>query len=154
MTVSWGAASGATAAFFGSQGCMIAAGTVVLGTTVAISVNELDNELGRESAEDPENVDKRRRKIKPNNVKGGPPRDPLTSDYLPDPAAEGVAHTTVGTRNGSKGTYTQGATFDEHGEFKGRTDVTNHGRRDHPDPHYHPATGRNSANSDAEPIKN
>lgn len=37
-------------------------------------------------------------------------------------------------------------TFDSDGKFRGRTDVTNHGRGDHPKPHYHDATGSNSAN--------
>jgi len=58
----------------------------------------------------------------------------------------------LGTRQGKNGSYTQGATFDEEGKFKGRTDVTDHGRGDHPNPHYHPATGPDSANSPPEPI--
>ena len=75
--------------------------------------------------------------------KGGPPRDPKTGNYLPDPSAEG-AHTTLGTRSGRNGDYTQGATFDAKGNFQGRTDVTNHGRGDHVNPHWHPAKGPNS----------
>lgn len=43
-----------------------------------------------------------------------------------------------------KGSYTQGATFDKDGKFKGRTDVTDHGRGDHANPHWHPAKGPNS----------
>ena len=72
---------------------------------------------------------------------------------MPDPAAEGP-HTTFATQYGRKGPYTQGATFDEKGEFQGRTDVTDHKRGDHPNPHYHPATGPDSADSPAEPIPN
>jgi hypothetical protein len=75
--------------------------------------------------------------------KGGPPRDPKTANYLPLPGAEG-AHTTLGTRSGRNGDYTQGATFDSQGKFSGRTDVTNHGRADHTNPHWHPAVGPNS----------
>ena len=95
---------------------------------------------------------KGRKKGKDNEMKGGPPRDPKTTDYLPDPAADGTPHTTLGKKDGRYEPYTQGATFDETGEFRGRTDVTDHGRSDHPKPHYHPATGPNSANSDPEPI--
>jgi len=78
--------------------------------------------------------------------KGGPPRDPKTTDYLPLPDAVGP-HTTLGTRSGRSGTYTQGATFDANGRFLGRTDVTNHGRRDHVSPHFHPALGPNSVDN-------
>jgi hypothetical protein len=70
------------------------------------------------------------------------PRD-SAGNYKPDPAAQG-AHTTLGERTGSQGAYGQGATFDSNGRFQGRTDVTNHGRADHPSPHFHPATGPNS----------
>lgn len=64
-------------------------------------------------------------------------------DFLPDPAATGRSHTTVGTREGRRGSYRQGASFDAEGEFKGLTDVTTHGRG-HPDPHFHPAKGSDS----------
>lgn len=78
--------------------------------------------------------------------------DPITSsrstlprgpggEYVPHPDAQG-AHSTLGTRIGSDGKpYRQGATFDANGRFTGRTDVTNHGRGDHVNPHFHPATG-------------
>ena len=75
--------------------------------------------------------------------RGGPPRDPNTANYIPLPNAVGP-HTTLGTRTGRSGPYTQGATFDANGRFVGRTDVTNHNRGDHSNPHYHPATGPNS----------
>lgn len=82
---------------------------------------------------------------KPPHSRGGPPRDPRTSNYLPDPDALGYPHTTLGTRQGRKGPYTQGATFDKDGNFLGRTDVTNHGRpNEHTNPHWHPAKGPNS----------
>ena len=68
------------------------------------------------------------------------PRD-AAGNYVPHPDAEG-AHTNLGTRVGHDGVpYTQGATFDSAGRFVGRTDVTDHGRGDHADPHFHPATG-------------
>ena len=87
-----------------------------------------------------------------NKTKGGPPRDSKTADYLPDPAAEGNPHTTLGIREGSSGPYMQGATFESSGKFKGRTDVTTHGRGDHPNPHFHPATSSNGANGGFQPI--
>lgn len=33
------------------------------------------------------------------------------------------------------------AGFDSKSNFDGYTDIIDHGRRDHPSPHYHPATG-------------
>jgi RHS repeat-associated protein len=111
----------------------------------------LANQAVEEAVEEKEK--KGRRRGKDNEMKGGPPRDPKTADYLPDPAAEGSPHTTFGTREGRKGPFTQGATFDEKGKFKGRIDVTDHGRRDHPNLHYHHETGPNSARTDAEPIQ-
>ena len=90
---------------------------------------------------------KGRKKGKDNKINGGPPRDQVTGNYLPDPAAEGAIHTTLGVKKGRFGSYLQGATFDENGKFEGRTDVTNHDRGDHPNPHFHPQTGPNSANS-------
>ena len=88
-----------------------------------------------------------------NEYRGGPPRETtVDNNYLPDPAAEGSEHTTFGTRESRKGDYRQGATFDKTGKFTRRTDVTNHGRGDHPNPHYHDATGPNSADGPAMPI--
>jgi hypothetical protein len=84
--------------------------------------------------------------------RGGPPRAE-NGDYLPDPKAEGP-HTTIGTRTSSKtgDPYRQGATFDGEGEFKGRTDVSDHGRSDHADPHWHPATGPGGVESGSHPL--
>ncbi|HEY6115012.1 MAG TPA: hypothetical protein VI172_03555, partial [Candidatus Dormibacteraeota bacterium] len=64
------------------------------------------------------------------------------------------AHTTLGVREGRKGSYTQGATFDSKGNFKGVTDVTTHGRGDHPNPHFHPAKGPNSIKKGPHPLPN
>lgn len=98
---------------------------------------------------------KGKRRGKDNKIKGGPTRDPETANYLPDPAAEGYPHTTLGTQSGRHETYTQGATFDEKGRFRGRTDVTDHGRpQEHPNPHWHTSTGPNSANTPAQAIPN
>lgn len=84
--------------------------------------------------------------------RGGPPRD-AQGNYLPDADAQGP-HTTLGTRTSSKtgDPYTQGATFDKNGKFVGRTDVTSHGRGDHPNPHYHPAKGPASVVSGPHPL--
>ena len=74
-------------------------------------------------------------------------------EYLPDPRATGKPHTTLGRRVGKDGkSYTQGAMFDSKGKFIGRTDVTNHGRFDHLNPHFHPAKGPASVFSGSFPI--
>lgn len=67
----------------------------------------------------------------------GPPRDKNNDyNYIPDPGAEGHAHTTLGTQSGRFEEYLQGATFDDNGEFTWRTDCTDHGRpKDHVNPH-------------------
>jgi hypothetical protein len=93
-----------------------------------------------------------RRAGKKNARKSTLPRDE-SGNYLPDPQARG-AHTVLGKRKGQNGeTYTQGATFDDAGNFTGRTDVTSHPpRTDHPNPHFHPATSPNSTGN-YEPIK-
>ena len=95
---------------------------------------------------------KGKRKGKDNQTRGGPPRDPDSFDYLPDPAAEGNPHTTLGIRQSESGSYKQGATFDAKGNFRGRTDVTNHGRRDHQNPHFHPSTSPNGTKPGSHPI--
>lgn len=102
--------------------------------------------------EDVETETKKKRKGKDNEIKGGPPREHATGNYLPDSAAEGAEHTTLGIQRGRRGSYTQGVTFDSNNKFTGRTDVTDHGRTDHSNPHFHPATGPNSAKSPAQPI--
>lgn len=88
------------------------------------------------------------RKIK-NAPKSDLPRGP-GGEYLPHPDAVGP-HSTIGTRMGSDGNhYRQGATFDGNGNFRGRTDVTDHGsphRPGHVNPHHHPATGPASTGS-------
>ena len=70
------------------------------------------------------------------------PKKPSQADpHAPDPASAGYPHTTVGTRTDPKASpapYKQGITYDANGNPVGRTDVTNHGRGDHPNPHWHP----------------
>ncbi|MFI0434241.1 MAG: RHS repeat domain-containing protein [Parachlamydiaceae bacterium] len=152
---------------FGAEGVVIFGMTIeaiigtTIGTTVGLAVYEglkwadnTYNQVGKEAGQTQEEVDKGKRKGKDNEIQGGPPRDPCNPNYLPDPTAEGP-HTTLGIQQGRKGSYIQGATFDEKGEFKGRTDVTDvtdHGRGDHPNPHYPPASGPNSAKSPARTI--
>ena len=116
----------------------------------------LDNNhaLDQNARNKEEEKKKGKRAGKDNKIKGGPPRDQGTGNYVPDPAAEGVEHTTLGTMEGRLETYIQGATFDNKGEFKRRTDVTDHGRKDHPKPHYHDATSPNSAKTRGEAIAN
>jgi len=88
--------------------------------------------------------------------RGSPPRDG-GGRYTPDPNAEGLEHTTLGTRTGSDGqNYTQGATFDADGNFTSRTDVTDHGsphRPGHQNPHVHPSNGPNPQVGPGEPIE-
>lgn len=68
-------------------------------------------------------------------------KKPTQADlHAPDPAAEGE-HTVVGKRTDPKKLpepYTQGITYDENGNPVGRIDVTDHGRGDHDNPHWHP----------------
>ena len=82
------------------------------------------------------------------------PKSPLPSQNvggvdipLPDPAAGGAPHTTLGGRMGSDGTYyRQSATFPGQSwpQANGndvpwsRVDWHDHGRTDHPNPHQHP----------------
>ena len=54
---------------------------------------------------------KGRKRGKDNEIKDDPPRAPGTANYLPDPAAEGSTHTTLGIKQGRKERYVQGATL-------------------------------------------
>jgi hypothetical protein len=114
-----------------------------------IVMNEANEENEQEINEGSiaNDVRKGKRKGKDNAIKGGPLRDSKTGNYLPVSNAERTAHTTIGIRMGREGPYTQGATFNDKGEFTKRTDVTNHGRNDHHQPHYHDATAPNAADS-------
>jgi len=151
---------------FGAAGITITAytaGTVVgcvFGSAVGFGLYQAiqcyDNSYNNvELNEEEENREEKKGKTrgKDNEIKGGPPRDRFTGNYLTDPAAEGTPHTTLGTKESRRvGSYIQGATFNEKREFEGRTDVTDHGRHDHPNPHFHPATGPNSADSQSKAI--
>jgi RHS repeat-associated protein len=67
------------------------------------------------------------------------PRTP-EGHFIPDPGAQG-AHTQLGTATGRKvGDYTQGVEFGPDGRPIKRVDHTDHGRRDHPNPHEHDIT--------------
>jgi RHS repeat-associated protein len=68
---------------------------------------------------------------------------------IPDPEANGAPHTQLGTRTSKsqKGNprYRQGMEFDKNGKPVRRVDHTNHGRKNHPNPHMHdvdPSTGK------------
>lgn len=125
---------------------VLSAGTTYLATEI---YDKLDNNAKMDQNE--KEAAEAKKKGKGNNNKpnsGGPPRDADSSNYLPDPAAEGE-HTTLGMKDGTYDTYLQGATFDKNDKFIRRTDVTDHGRpQNHVKPHYHNAnspngTGRN-----------
>lgn len=48
-------------------------------------------------------------------------------------------HTQIGSRKGRKGTYTQTLEWGRNGKPVKRTDWTDHGRKDHKNPHSHRA---------------
>ncbi|MGK5595744.1 MAG: hypothetical protein ACSNEK_10370, partial [Parachlamydiaceae bacterium] len=103
----------------------------------------------KESQSKPGTKEKKKDKDAPHPFpKGGPPRK-RSGEYLPDPAAEGSPHTTFAKKEGDYEMYIKGATFDEKGRLVGVTDCTTHGRRDHPNPHFHPATSQSGIKSGA-----
>ena len=56
----------------------------------------------------------------------------------PHPQSKGRPHTLEGSKIGSDGhIYRQQILFGEGGEIMGRVDYSSHGRRDHPDIHFH-----------------
>jgi len=73
------------------------------------------------------------------------PRDPRTGNPIPESSDP---HTQIGTRQGSDGIpYPQAREFGENGKPVRDIDFTNHGRRDHVNPHQHdydPKTGKRS----------
>jgi RHS repeat-associated protein len=105
--------------------------------TVAATVGYLLSPPGKFAKD---TIDSSGPKAADNTPRSDLPRD-KAGNYVPHPEAQGP-HTALGTRTGHDGVpYTQGATFGSAGEFAGRTDVTSHGRGDHANPHFHPATG-------------
>jgi len=62
------------------------------------------------------------------------PRDPKTKEPVPDVKAP---HTQLGTKEGRKGPYPQAREFDAQGKPVRDIDFTDHGRRDHTNPHQH-----------------
>ncbi|MCD8176561.1 MAG: RHS repeat-associated core domain-containing protein, partial [Tannerellaceae bacterium] len=87
--------------------------------------------------------------------------DPLRVDShgnkIPDPEAAGKAHTQMGTRKGRKGEYKVYREFDESGNLIRDIHKTNHGRKDHTNPHQHiykdNPTGGSRQWGDPEPLK-
>jgi RHS repeat-associated protein len=75
-------------------------------------------------------------------------RDPASGKAIPDPEAVGAPHTQLGTKDSKSqpGTsYPQAREFDANGKEVKRVDFTDHGRKDHPNPHEHvadPKTGK------------
>jgi hypothetical protein len=71
------------------------------------------------------------------------PRDPRTGNPVPESSDP---HTQIGTRQGSDGIpYPQAREFGPSGKPVRDIDFTNHGRRDHVNPHQHdydPKTGK------------
>ena len=55
-----------------------------------------------------EEIPKGRRRGKDNETRGGPPRDPKTANYLPDPQAEGAAHINIGVIQAEYGARPKG----------------------------------------------
>lgn len=75
----------------------------------------------------------------------------------PDPEDTGP-HTQLGKKDGSNGTYNQAREFDGQGNPVKDIDFTDHGRKDHPNPHQHPylpnPTGGTLQRGKAEPLNN
>lgn len=141
----WGAGSITTLTAL-ELGCIV--GAAVLGSLTYEGCKYLS-----EIANEEKDISKKgKRAGKDNDPKSTLPKD-KSGNYLPDPKATG-SHTTLGEREGRNGgNYTQGATFDENGKFKGRTDVTDHGRpHDHENPHWHPAIGPDQTVSGSHPL--
>lgn len=54
------------------------------------------------------------------------------------PEGKGIAHTQLGEKKSSKGTYNQAREFDANGKAVADFDFTDHGRpQNHPNPHKH-----------------
>lgn len=79
------------------------------------------------------------------------PIDTTTGKPIPETNPDGTAageHTQLGTKKSSNrgvGEYTQGREFDASGNRIRDIDFTDHGRKDHPNPHQHkidPKTGK------------
>ncbi len=85
------------------------------------------------------------------------PARPLPRDKngVPIPDAD-VPHTQLGTEEGRKGNYTQAREFDDKGNLVRDIDFTDHGRKDHPNPHQHRyldnPTGGTPIRGDPEPL--
>ena len=63
----------------------------------------------------------------------------------PHPQAKGRPHSIEGTRRGWDDiAYKQQVLFGEGGKIMGRVDYSSHGRRDHPDIHFHRAVSQYS----------
>jgi ankyrin repeat protein len=75
---------------------------------------------------------------------------------IPDPEAQGVRHTQLGTRERKKYSYTKAREFDEHGIAVRDIEFTDHHRKDHSNPHQHlwtpNETGGTLKRGDAEPL--
>lgn len=88
-------------------------------------------------------------------------KDPLRrdshGDAKPDSEAVGTDHTQLGTKTGRNGNYRQGRTFDKNNNPVEDIDLTNHGRKDHPNIHKHRyidnPTGGSKQRGGAEPIQ-
>jgi RHS repeat-associated protein len=83
------------------------------------------------------------------------PRDPRTKEPVPE---ADVAHTELGTKDGTKGKYPQAREFDAQGKPVKDIDFTDHGRpKNHPNPHEHkwkpnPTGGTPQRSPEAEPL--
>jgi hypothetical protein len=80
-------------------------------------------------------------KSNPDRTSNDPLRRDANGKSIPDPEAEGVAHTQLGTKTSKSQAgnpkYGQGMEFDKNGTSVRRLDQTNHGRSDHPNPQEH-----------------
>jgi hypothetical protein len=85
------------------------------------------------------------------------PRDPH-GNPTPDPEAAGRPHTQLGQKEGRRGQYDQAREFDASGKPVRDIDFTDHGRKNHPNPHQHQyspnGTGGTPSRGPTEPLKN
>jgi len=86
---------------------------------------------------------------KPDRTSSDPLRRDANGKAIPDPEAQGAAHSQLGTKTSQSQAgnpqYKQALEYDENGNPVRRIDFTDHGRSDHPDPHQHvidPNTGK------------
>jgi RHS repeat-associated protein len=149
-------AVGGTAAVAGAPtvvGSVAGVGTAALGAAVTVhGLSTAKNGMNHLVNSDSKNSNNGR--YAPTDEKGN--KTPLAKDQTGKPAKDKEAtgpHTTLGTKEGRKDTYTQGAEFDGDGNLVKRIDYTDHGRpQNHTNPHQHSWFGDQGGWGSAQPL--